>query len=78
MLEDGVIKTANLTSMTVNIYDTSHTSQFTITTTSFTNGVAILTKNTPDLDNNTQYYVAGSLVTVTGTITGTATFVVLE
>jgi hypothetical protein len=78
MLEDGHTKTTNLTSISLSVYDEAHTLKFTITGTTFTNGVAILVKNAPELTSGESYYAQATITTPQGTRIGTASFNVLE
>ncbi len=78
ILQNGAMVTTLLTNCDVNIYDSSHALLFTINSTSFTNGVCILTKSTPGLTANTAYYVQAA-VTYDGVIhNSTDTFISLE
>lgn len=78
LLEDGQLKTTDLTSITLTIYNDLHEVEFTVTTTSFTNGVAVLIKNSPDLVAGESYYVKSELVTSQGTLTSMSVYNVIQ
>jgi WD40 repeat protein len=54
--QNGQRVTTGLVDCTINVYNSAHSLQFTLTTTSQTNGVFVLTKTSPGLIKNTSYY----------------------
>ncbi len=78
LLQNGKVALTPLTNCDVQVYDSSHTLLFTVTSASFTNGVCVLTKSTPGLVANTMYYAKG-LITYDGVIHSSLdTFISLE
>ena len=78
LLKNGQRVTTLLTNCEIKVYDQSHTLLFTISSVSSTNGVFVITKSTPGLTKNENYYV-----TVTVTYDGvdhvsTDSFIALE
>lgn len=77
-LVNGEVLTANLSSVSLSVYDDNHDLQFTISTSTFSNGVAILTKSTPSLTANQLYYSTVTLTTSFETLVSNESFIVLE
>lgn len=67
LTQEGEIVQSGLTSCTIEVFDDTHASLFSISTTSQTNGIFILTKTTPGLAKNRVYYFTISIVTTGGT-----------
>ena len=78
LLEDGEIKLTGITNVTVTVYDETNVLQFTETTTTVTNGIAILVKNAPGLTAGESYYVKIEVVTTQGTLTGMSVYNVYQ
>ena len=78
MLKDGQTVLTNLVEARVTMYDSSNIALFSITSTTFNNGVAILTKATPGLVSGEAYYVKIEITRGAETFTTTDTFKVLE
>jgi hypothetical protein len=78
LLIAGRLAQTGLTSVELKMYDESHTLLHTISTNSFTNGVAILVENSPTITKNHSYYVVATYTTEVGTIISAETFLALE
>lgn len=77
-LINGKILTTELTSITVEVFNETHVSQFSLVTTSFTNGVAVLTKTTPGFTADRGFYAKATLVTTNETVISTDSFYTLQ
>lgn len=62
----------------LNVYDANHTLQFTLTSSSQTNGVFVVTKSSPGLTVGEGYYVVAEIVRNTVTYTSGEVFLVLQ
>ena len=60
MLVEGQIHTS-VTDAEISVYDTTHTLQFTVSSSSPTAGVFMLAKNEPDLNNLEAYYLKAKI-----------------
>lgn len=78
MLACGRLVEDNLTSATLNIYNEDHELQFTLTTSSFTNGVGVMSQGSPTLTKNHCYYAIADIVNSMGTYRSAETYIVLE
>jgi len=79
LLENGQIVTSGLSSITVNVYDNSNTLLFTETETNNTNGVFIVVKTNPTLNNGDGYYLKAEITKDdTTTIQSVETYVALD
>jgi len=78
VLQDGVLLTSGLTLCAVEVFNKVHTSQFSVSSASATNGVFVLVKSSPGLVKNTSYY-AKIDVTIDGAVHSSAdTYIALE
>ncbi len=68
LLINGTILQSELTSVSIAIKDENHTDLFTVSTSSFTNGVAVVSKSGPGLTENRGFYAIATLVTTNETI----------
>lgn len=78
LLVNGKIQKTNLTSVSLLVYDSNHNLLFTLTTSSFTNGVAVLIKNTPNFVGNRSYYAVPTITTSNEIIESADTFAVIQ
>lgn len=77
-LQNGRIRTTALTNCDITVYDSSHVEKFTLNSTSFTNGVTVLTKSSPGLVDDENYYVSAE-ITLDGVIHSSLdTFISIE
>ena len=67
-----------LTSVTINVYNHSHDLVFSVNSSSFTNGIAVMTKNEPGIIANIGYYAESTFVTSNETFVTTDSFVSLQ
>jgi hypothetical protein len=77
MLKNGK-KVSAPTSCSISVYDASHVLQFTVSSSSATNGVFVLTKSTPNLIKNTAYYAVVSIIEDGVTHESVDTYISLE
>jgi hypothetical protein len=75
---NGSILQSELTSFQVQLYDENGLLLFTTSTTTHTNGFALLTQNAPGLVKNRTYQGVLTVVTTNGTIIGGETFITVE
>lgn len=75
---NGQIITADITNVTVEMFDSSHSSQFSINSASNTNGVTILAKATPGIVAGDADYIKVDMVVDGTTYTSIELFKVLE
>lgn len=66
------------TSVTITVYDTTHTLLFTLNTSSSTNGVFVISKNTPGFTSGEGYYCKAELIALTKTFTSMETIISLD
>ncbi len=79
LLRNGeTVPSAQLTEVDVTVYDSSHTSVFTLNGVSSTNGVFVVAKNTPGLAVGEAYYVVAEITAGTKVFTSTETILTLE
>ena len=78
LLINGELVTTGVTSLTVAVYDENHLQQFSENTTSFTNGIGIITTNNPSLTKNKMYYAIVSVVETFETVQSAMVYLVLE
>jgi len=75
---NGQLVTASLTSCSITFYDKTGASLFTVTSSSFINGVAVMTKSVPSFSKNEIYYCVASITCDGEIYTSTDTHVTLE
>jgi hypothetical protein len=75
---NGELITTGLSSISLTVYNEDHEEEFSLTTSSFTNGVAVLSQNSPTLTKNKGYYVIASVTTTFGTFSSAETYIALE
>jgi hypothetical protein len=78
MHKNGKLVTANLTNCSIVFYDKTGGSLFTLTSTTFANGVSVLTKSTPAISENAVYYCVATITCDGEDYTSADTFVGLE
>lgn len=77
MLENGqVVSTA--TACTITVYDSAHVEQFSVNSSSITNGVFVLSKSTPGLVKNSGYYCVAVITYGGVTYTSLDTYISIE
>ena len=72
------VQTAQVDSVQVTVYDSSHVSQFVLNGVSSTNGVFVVAKNTPNLNAGEGYYVVAEIASGTKVFTSTETVLALD
>lgn len=77
LLSCGHIVTTGVSNASISVYNTNHTLQFTVSTGSFTNGVGVMVKNDPTLNDNETYYVELTLTTSQGVHESVTTYTAL-
>lgn len=75
---NGRLVTADLTNCSVVFYDKTGVSLFTLTSTSFTNGVTVMTKSIPNFSENEVYYCVATITCDSESFVSADTFVTLE
>ena len=78
LLINGKIQAGELTSAQIEVFDATHTSLFTLSTNSQTNGVFVLNKATPGFIANNAYYAKATIVTSNETLISIDTFITLN
>ena len=79
LLRNGeIVPSAQLDSVDVTVYDSSHTLVFTLNGVSSTNGVFVVAKNTPGLSVGEAYYVYAEIAVGTKVFTSVETILTLE
>ena len=78
MHKNGKLVTVDLTNCSIVFYDKTGSSLFTLTSTTFTNGVSVMTKSTPTLTENQVYYCVATITCDGESYSSADTFVVLE
>ena len=78
LLINGHLVESGITSFTITVYNESHVQQFTETTNTVTNGMAILAHSDPTLVKNKGYYALVDVVTTNETIRSAASYITLE
>jgi len=78
MHKNGKLVTEDLTDCTIIVYDSTGSSLFTLNTTTFANGVAVVTKSVPSLTENQVYYCVATITCDSELHTSADTFVGLE
>ena len=78
LLRNGKQVSTGLVSVTVSVYNSSHTLQWSVNTSSNTNGVFIVAKSTPGITAGDGYYLTAAVQESTGTVTTVETYKVLE
>jgi len=77
MLRDGQIVTT-ASDAEVSVYDSGHTLLFTVSGSSSTNGVFVLSKNTPGIDSGEGYYCVGTITVNTIDFVSVETMLTLD
>lgn len=78
LLRNGETVQSGIDSVDVTVYNSTHTSQFTLNGVSATNGVFIVSKNTPGLNSGEGYYVVAEITVGTKVFTSTETVLALD
>jgi hypothetical protein len=78
MHKNGKLVTANLTNVSIVFYDKTGSSLFTLTSTTFASGVAVLTKSIPNLTENQVYFCVATITCDGESYTSADTLVTLE
>jgi hypothetical protein len=78
LLQNGVVPSSGLTNCVINVYDSTHTLLFSVSSASNTNGMFIITKSSPGLVANTLYYAQVVITYNTITYTSLNTYFSLE
>ena len=78
LLVNGRIEVSSVAQVTVAVYDANHTLLFSLVTTSITNGMAVLIKNSPGFVANRSYYMIVTIATGNELIASADTFIVIQ
>lgn len=78
MHKNGKLVTADLTNCSITVYDKTGSSLFVLTTTSFVNGVAVVTKSVPPITENEVYYCVATITCDGENHSSADTFIGLE
>lgn len=78
MLQNGLRVTSSLTNCQIDVYDSAHNLQFSVSGSTVTNGVFTLTKSSPGLVKNTSYYAIATITLNSVTYESLETYIALE
>lgn len=78
LLQNGLRVTTGMTNCQIDVYNSAHVLQFTVTGTINTNGVFVITKSSPGLVKNTSYYAVATITLNSVTYDTLDTYISLE
>jgi len=78
LLVNGRIQQDHMVSATIAVKDANHNLIFTMTTATFTNGIAVTVQNNPGFVANRSYYMEATIVTENETLRSMDTFITLQ